>query len=136
MKKYLAASLVVFVWFLVWDNFLASLVAGSLYSSIPGMVAAPSKLWETVGDLASALVIVGLYARTRTVFGEHVKGGAVYGVYAGVLANFPTWLNFTNYFGWPYKSAWIFTIFAIGLFAVAGAVAGMVYQSMAGAKSA
>ena len=136
MKKYIAASLVVFACILVWDNFLSAILLGSTYGSLPGMAATFSKLWETVGDLAMALVMVGVYARTRSVFGEGAQAGAVFGTYAGVLTNFPLWLNFTNYFAWPYKSAWILTIVTICLYIVLGAVAGWVYKLMGGAKAA
>jgi len=136
MKKYLAASLAVFVWILIWDNFLGALVMGSALSAIPGMLPEYSKLWETVGDLFAALVVTGLYARVRSVFGTGLAGGATYGVYAGLLANFPTWLFMTVYAGWPYGATWILTIVGVGLFVVYGAIMGFVYQTLDGAKTA
>ena len=75
-------------------------------------------------------VMTGLYARTRSVFGATPKGGAVYGVYAGLLVNFPTWQWMTLYFGWPYRAAWTFTIALFALDVVAGAIMGAVYQAM------
>lgn len=136
MKKYLAASIAVWVWLLVWDNFIAGTVLGSAMASIPGVRADYSKVWEAVGDLCSALVLCGVYGRTRAVFGEGLKEGAIFGVYAGVLLGFPTWLNMTNYFGWPYASSWMFTVVIIALYAVAGAIAGAVYKAMAAPKAA
>lgn len=136
MKKYLAASIAVWVWLLVWDNFIAGTVLGSAMASIPGVRADYSKVWEAVGDLCAALVLCGVYGRTRPVFGEGLKEGAIFGVYAGVLVGFPTWLNMTNYFGWPYASSWMFTVVIIALYAVAGAIAGAVYKAMAAPKAA
>jgi hypothetical protein len=136
MKKYLAAAVAVFVWFLIWDNVISSPLLGQTMSSIPGVKADISKLWETIGDLCSALVVCGVYGRVRSVFGEGMKEGAIYGVYAGVLLNFPTWLNMTNYFGWPYGAAWTFTVALLVLYVVAGAIMGTVYKAMGAPKPA
>lgn len=133
MKQYLAATVAVLVWYLIWDNFLGAMVMGSTMSQIPGMVADVSKQWETIGDLFAALMVTGVYARTRSVFGVGPKNGAIYGVYAGLLINFPTWLFMCVYFGWPYQAVWMITIALTLLTVVAGAIAGTVYQKMGGA---
>jgi hypothetical protein len=130
MKKYLAASLAVFVFILAFDHFVAPALLGPVMASIAGAVAEYSRTWEAFGDLCAALVMTGLYARTRSVFGATPKGGAVYGVYAGLLVNFPTWQWMTLYFGWPYRAAWTFTIALFALDVVAGAIMGAVYQAM------
>ena len=135
MKNYLAAAVAVLVWYLIWDNFLGAMVMGSTMSQIPGMVAEVSKQWETIGDLFAALMVTGVYARTRGVFGVGPKNGAIYGVYAGLLINFPNWLFMSVYFGWPYKAVWMITIALTLLTVVAGAIAGTVYQAMGGAKT-
>ena len=130
MKKFLAASLAVFVWLMIFDHLLSNAVLGSAMASIPGVKASYSAMWEAVGDLCSALVLCGFYGRVRTVYGAGLAGGAVFGVYAGTLMSFPTWLNMTNYFGWPYRTAWHLTIIVILIYVVAGAIAGMVYKAM------
>lgn len=130
MKKFLAAAVAVLVWYLVWDNFLSQPLMGSTMAKIPGMLPEYSKLWETVGDAFAALMVTGLYARVRGVFGASTKGGAVYGVYAGLLINFPTWLWMTVYAGWPYAATWMMTIAMVCLTVVAGAIMGSVYQAM------
>jgi hypothetical protein len=105
-------------------------------AAIPGMQPEFSKLWETVGDLFSALVVTGMYARVRGVFGTGLAGGAVYGVYAGLMIHFPTWLFMTVYAGWPYGPTWVITIGLVCLVIVAGAIMGLVYQALDGAKKA
>jgi hypothetical protein len=130
MKKYLAASLAVLVFYLVWDNFLAGPVIGSAIAGIPGFTGAVAKQYEVIGDAFAAVVLAGPYARTRSVFGASPKGGAVYGVYAGLLINFPTWLFMSVYFSWPYKSAWHITLVGVLTTVVAGAIMGAVYQAM------
>ena len=136
MKNYLAAAIAVLVWYLVWDNFLAGMLIGSTLAQVPGMVTEVSKLWETVGDLCGAMMLAGVYARVRGVYGVGAKNGAVYGVYAGLLINFPTWLFLTVYAGWPYSLTWMMTISGTLVTVVAGALIGTVYQAMGGAKTA
>lgn len=136
MKSFLAAVVAMLVWLLIWDNFLGAMVAGSAMAQIPGMVAEPSKLWESVGDLFAAIMFVGVYARTRSVWGVGAKQGAIYGVYAGLLVHFPTWLFMSVYAGWPYGPTWMFTIALVFVGVVGGALAGTVYQMTGGAKPA
>lgn len=136
MKNFLAAVVAALVWFLVWDNFLSGMLIGSTLAQIPGVVAEVSKLWETVGDLFAAMMLTGVYARVRSVYGVGTKNGAIYGVYAGLLINFPTWLFMTVYAGWPYSVTWTMTIALTLNVVVAGAIIGTVYQAMGGAKAA
>jgi hypothetical protein len=130
MKTYLAAVVAVLVWYLAWDNFLSGMLIGSTMAQLPGLVAEVSKLWETVGDLFAAIMLTGVYARVRGVYGVGAKNGAIYGVYAGLLINFPTWLFMTVYAGWPYSLTWTMTLAGTLLTVVAGAIIGQVYQAM------
>lgn len=130
MKKFFAASVAVFVWFMIFDHLLSNAVLGSAMASIPGVNANYSAMWEAVGDLCGALVLCGFYGRVRTIYHAGWSGGAVFGVYAGTLLSFPTWLSMSNYFGWPYPTAWHITIIGILINVVAGAIAGIVYKAM------
>jgi len=135
MKSYFAAIVAVLLWFLVWDNVLGQLLVGPAMASIPGMLPEFSKFWETVGDLFAAVILTGLYARVRGVFGANTMGGAVYGVYAGLLIHFPTWLFMTVYAAWPYGATWKLTIGLVAFTVVAGAIMGTVYQMTGGAPA-
>src|SRR5690242_10967259 len=84
MKSFLAAVVAVLVWFLVWDNFLADMLIGSAMAQLPGLVANMSRFWGAVGDLCGAVMLVGVYGRTRSVWGVGAKAEAMYGVYAGL----------------------------------------------------
>jgi hypothetical protein len=132
MNKFLPATIAVWVWLLIFDNFLSGLLLGSTFAQIPGVQAEFSKVWETVGDLALALVLVWMYDRVKGAFGAGLKGGATYGLYAGLVMNFPTWLWPVLYFGWPYGPAWVLVIVFTLLVVVSGAVIGMVYEKMGG----
>lgn len=135
-NKALPAIVLVFVWLLIWDNFLSGILMGSAMAQIPGMRADYPKMWEIVGDFFSALVLVWVYDRVRGAFPAGAAGGAVFGVYAGILINFPTWLFMTVYAGWPYRATWHVTLILIVLTIVSGTLAGVVYQKVSGTRSA
>jgi hypothetical protein len=136
MKSFVAAVIAVLAWYLVFDNYLAGMLIGSTLAQVPGMVAEPSFHWVAVGDLCAAVMLVGVYGRTRGVYGVGPKNGAIYGVYAGLLINFPMWLFQTVYSAWPYNVAWTMTIAFTLMTVVAGALIGTVYQMTGGAKTA
>jgi hypothetical protein len=72
---------------------------------------------------------VWVYARVFSSFGGGPKGGATFGLYAGIFANFPTWI-FAHLLmvGFPYQLAWSWTIVGVLWCVIAGAVAGAVYK--------
>jgi D-alanyl-lipoteichoic acid acyltransferase DltB (MBOAT superfamily) len=82
--------------------------------------------------LVAALVFVWVYDRVYGSFGGGWKGGATYGLFAGILVNFPTWL-FMNLVleGFPYGLAWIWTIVGVVYGVILGAVAGALYKKEA-----
>lgn len=135
MTKAIPAILAVWVWYLIWDNFLVGPLMGSTMAQIPGMSADFSKMWEFVGDLFAAGVLVWVYDKVKAVFGSGMKGGATYGFYAGVLINFPTWLWMTVYAGWPYRAAWTLVIVSVVVTTISGTLVGLVYEKV-GAKAA
>jgi hypothetical protein len=132
----LVAGVAVGVLFLIWDMFLLDPLLGSYMAGIPGIVADPSVMWMVIGELVAGLVLAAVYARVRSVFGTGLKGGATYGVYAGVLMNFPLWQFMSLYVGWPYATAWAFTIAGVVINALGGAVIGLVYERMGQPKAA
>ena len=136
LNKALPAIVLVFVWNLIFDNFLMGILMGSAMAQIPGMTGEFSMLWQTVGNLFSAIVLVWVYDRVRAAFAGGLMGGALFGFYAGVLINFPTWLYMTVYAGWPYRPTWHATLVLICTGVVAGALAGLAYEKVGGAKAA
>ena len=100
------------------------------------MTGEPSMMWQTVGNLFSAIVLVWFYDRVRGAFAGGLMGGAVYGFYAGVLINFPTWLYMTVYAGWPYRPTWHATLVLICASVVSGALVGLAYEKVGGPKTA
>jgi len=136
LNKALPAMVLVFAWNLLFDNFLMGITMGSAMAQIPGMTGEFSMLWQTVGNVFSAVVLVWVYDRVRGAFAAGLKGGAVFGFYAGVLINFPTWLYMTVYAGWPYHPTWHATLVLILSGVVAGALAGLAYERLGGSKAA
>lgn len=136
LNKALPAMVLVFAWNLLFDNFLMGPTMGSAMAQIPGMTGEFSMLWQTVGNVFSAIVLVWVYDRVRGAFAGGVSGGAFFGFYAGVLVNFPTWLYMTVYAGWPYHATWHATLVLIVSSVVAGALAGLAYDRLGGSKAA
>jgi len=135
-KKVLPAILLVWVWLLLWDNFLSGPIMGNALATIPGLVATFPKMWEVVGDLCAAVVLVWFYSRVQGAFGTGIMGGLKYGLSAGVLINFPTWLFMTLYLAWPYAPTWHITLIAILQTGVSGLLAGLVFEKMGGGAAA
>jgi hypothetical protein len=77
------------------------------------------------GDFVAVFVLAWVYDRVAGSFPSGPKGGMTFGLYAGVLLNFPTWifihLMIKNF---PYELSWINTIYGIIWTVVAGSVLG------------
>lgn len=136
LQKAGIAILAVWVWLLIWDNVLAGIAMGSAMAQIPGMSESFPKVWEVVGDLFAAAVLVWVFTKVRTSFNAGVKGGLTYGLYAGILMNFPGWLWMTVYADWPYAATWHIVIMATLFTVVSGALIGLVYGKAGGDAAA
>ncbi len=136
VTKFLSAVVVLFVWGFLFDKFLAATVYGSAFSQVPGLVAEPSMQWILIGSLVGCAVLVWVYEKVRGSFAAGASGGMIFGLYTGVLMNFPVWLFHTIYAAWPYKAMWHFTLVSIVMTVISGAMIGLVYQKVGGAKTA
>lgn len=134
--KFLASVVVLFVWGFLFEQFLAPIVYGDSMSTIPGLVADPPMMWIIIGSLVGAAVLIWVYEKVSSVFGPGAAGGAKFGLYTGILMNFPMWLYFTLYAGWPYATAWRFTIVGIVMGVISGVLIGLVYDKVGGSKTA
>ena len=119
-------------------NYLFFTYVAALFSPTPAnMRTDTSPVWFIVGDFVVALVLVWVYDRVRGSFATGAKGGATFGLYAGVLVNFPTWIVVNLFLqGLSYGNAWVGTIAGIVRTVVAGALAGVLYVRCGGAKAA
>ena len=86
-------------------------------------------VWLIVGDFVTVFVLAWVYDKVAGSFSKGWKGGALYGLYAGVLINFPTWiLMHLTVRGFSYKYAWFSTIYGIAWSAIAAAVVAALYK--------
>ena len=136
LNKAVPAILVVWAWLLIWDNVIGGFILGPAMAQMPGVVESYSKVWETVGDLFAAAVLVWVYDKVKASFAAGVRGGVTFGLYAGILMNFPNWLWLALYAGWPYAVTWMFVIVLTLLTVVSGALVGLVYGKVGGAPAA
>ena len=129
VKKLLLATVVVGVVMNIVDFLVQGQLLAGLYATLPLFKTEPPIPWLVFGDFVSALVFVWVYDRVQSSFGGGVKGGATYGLYAGILINFPTWIFAHLIFeGFPYSLAWTWTLVGVVWCVIAGAVAGALYK--------
>ena len=109
-------------------NLLDVVVQGTLlagYYGGPPFSQENRVVWLIVGDFIAALVFTWVYLRLAPQALAGSAGGATFGLYAGVLVNFPK-----NIFlhlliqGFPYALSWIWTVYGIVWYVILGAIAG------------
>ena len=116
-------------------NILDAIVMGGLFkSTMEGIESMRPDMhnqvpWFIVGDFLFVLVLAWFYDRAYGSFSGGAKGGATFGLYAGVICNFPLWLFLHLMFkGFPYGFSWMMTVYGILWGVIAGAVLGALYK--------
>ena len=131
IQKILLATVAAGIAVNIYDFLLHEvLLQGPLYSHLTSFFRADAPLpLIVVSDFVAALVFVWVYDRVQGAFPAGPKGGATFGVYAGVLVGFPTWIMCNLLIsGFTYELAWAWTLAGLGWGLVAGASAGAVYR--------
>ena len=97
------------------------------HQDVFSMTANPA--WFVLGDFVTVFVLAWVYDKVSSSFGKGWMGGAMYGLYAGVLTNFPLWLLMTMYLrNFGKKFALFSTIYGIVWTIIAGAVLAALYK--------
>lgn len=107
--------------FIVQGNLLAGMYAANpVFRNTQDLVP-----YLIAGDFVAAFVFCWAYLKLGAATGPGAGGGATFGMYAGVLIGFPTWI-FVHLLvnGFPYSMAWMATIWQVVSYAIIGAVAG------------
>jgi hypothetical protein len=126
VSKLLVTAIVVGIVVNVYDFLIHGiLLQGALYSKLPLMRTDASIPLLIAIDFVAAVVFVWVYQRVRPSFAPGAGGGATFGLYAGVLVNFPTWIAcYLLINGFTYGLAWAWILTGIMWAVLAGAVAG------------
>jgi hypothetical protein len=129
VKKLLLTTLVVGVVMNIVDFVVQGQLLAGYYANLTLFKKEPPIPWLVIGDFVAVLVFVWVYDRVRSSFGAGPQGGATYGLYAGVLVNFPTWI-FAHLImeGFSYGLAWTWTLVGIAWCVIAGALTGLLYK--------
>ncbi len=91
--------------------------------------------WLVINDFVATLVLVWFFDKVRAAFGPGAKGGAEYGLSAGILINFPLWLTMGLVIkDFSYANSWMWVAFGVVWTVIMGTVAGVVYDKT-GAKA-
>jgi len=129
VKKLLLTAVVVGVVMNIVDFVVQGQLLAGYYANFPLFKREAPIPWLVVGDFVAALVFVWMYDRVRSSFGAGPQGGATYGLYAGVLVNFPTWIfAYLLMEGFTYGLAWTWTLVGIAWCVIAGALTGLLYK--------
>lgn len=100
------------------------------YEKLPDLfITTGNPVYYIVGDFVSVLVLAWVYDKVYSSFGGGSKGGMMFGLYAGILASFPTWIFAHLMFkGFPYGLSWAWTIYGVLWGVIAGTVVGAMYK--------
>jgi len=126
LQKWLTIGLVLGVVANVLDFVVQGNLLAGMYAAHPIFVQNPPIAWLVVGDFVAALVFAWMYLRFTASVPPGPAGGATFGLYAGILVNFPT--NVFLYLlikDFPYYISWVWTLWGITWYVVLGAIAGV-----------
>ena len=123
----------------VFDGVLQGMILQNMYYSkhpdLFNMTANPA--WYIFGDFVAVFVFAWVYDKVSSSFASGWMGGAMYGLYAGILVNFPGQIFLHLYIrGFSYRLAWFNTIYGIVWGILAGAIFAAVYKKGASTSSA
>lgn len=131
LKRFLMAGLAGGVVGNVLDYVVhGQILTAKYYSQMPSLFRQDTPIpWFLGGTFVAALVLAWVWAKVHASFGSGAKGGALGGLYAGVLIYFPSQIFMHLMFvGFPYALSWIWTIYGILWTVVVGAVIGALYK--------
>lgn len=127
IKTGLAAGVVANAYDFLMNTFLVPMLGRA-----PESVYLPEEMMIerlVITDFIAAFVFVWFYDRVHSLFEAGAKGGATYGLYAGILINVPMWVMIANLFrGYPYIDAGIWTVNGILWGVIVGTVTGLVWE--------
>jgi len=138
VSKLLVTAIVVGIVVNVYDFLMHGiLLQGPLYSKLPLMRTDASVPLLIATDFVAAVVFVWVYQRVRPSFAPGAAGGARFGLYAGVLVNFPTWIAcYLLINGFTYGLAWAWILTGVIWAVLAGTVAGALTSRSLSASAA
>jgi len=123
----------------VWDFiFHGMILQNAYYSKMTDLMnQGGSPTWFIIGDFVAVFVLAWVYDKVGGSFGSGPKGGAMFGLYAGVLLNFPAGIFFHLMFkGFPYALSWIWIVLGIICYTILGTVLGAMYKKGEAAPAA
>lgn len=88
-----------------------------------------NQAWYVIGDFVAIFVLAWVFDKVYASFAQGPKGGATFGLYVGVLMNFPMWIFAHLMFkDLTYSLAWILTVYGVIWAVIAGAILGALYK--------
>lgn len=129
MKKFLLASLAVFVTLQVLDFVIHSLLLGAVYSEL-------ETVWRTdMADKMWVMYVTGIvfsllfvYIFSKGYEGKGIMEGIKYGLIIGLVVHFVGSFNQFVVYPIPYGLTWQWVIYGVIELMIAGAVASLIYK--------
>jgi len=130
LKKLILAAVAAGVALNLLDFFVHGMLFENMYySQVPLFRRDGTVPFLVLGDFVKGLVFVWVYDRVHASFAAGAVGGAAFGLYAGILVQFPS-----NIFlhllvrDFPYGLTWAWTVYGVVVAVVVGAIAGAIYK--------
>jgi hypothetical protein len=112
----------------VYNFLMHGLIMANTYTKYEVFREDANPIWFVVVTLAVGITGALLFAKTRTVWAEGIKGGLTFGFFVGLVAFFYQFYNVLMFEGFPYHLSWCWGgIIMIG-WLVYGAVASLIYK--------
>jgi len=124
----ISIAMVIYDW-IVHGEILNRIYYTQLPDLFRGQQGGYNPIWFVLDDLIMAFVFLWFYRQVQGSFAKGVKGGATFGLLAGVFAAFPSQIAWHTIFkGFPYPLGWAWTVAGIAFYLMAGSIAGALYK--------
>lgn len=124
IKKWLTLGIVVAVVGVVFDVVVHGILLAGYYTQAP-FRQDTSLAGIAAGNLVAGLVFAWTYLKVAGSFAPGVSGGAMMGLFAGVLVNFPSQIVLHLVIqDFPYALSWSWIASGVAFYVVAGTIAG------------
>ena len=128
-KRFLLASLAVFVTLQILDFVIHNLILGSTYEAIQGVFRPDmaDKMW-VISLMGLVLSFQFVYIFTKGYEGKGIMEGLKYGLLIGLVIHFVGAFNQFAVYPLPYGLIWKWIIWGTIQLMIAGAVAALIYK--------
>jgi hypothetical protein len=112
----------------VYNFLMHGLIMAKTYEKYVAFRQDANPVWFVVVSVFVGIAIALLFAKTRAVWAEGIKGGLTFGFFGGLVAFFYQFYSSLMYNGVPYHLSWCWGGIVMIGWLIFGAVASMIYK--------